>query len=217
MKADPSQLYPLSDPNGIIGEWSFVYFKEYRSLADKNPPPPKFDMIVLGKPDSARLVSHIYDMDATGRYKISGDSISFFLDFPENQNPIPYNFRCSLANHGKAMILEADGIEMVYFRSNRMLKNNIFGKLSTENKDTKKYMVLKKDGSCSFEPGKISGFYRLWPSRHGNTITVSFHEPGFGYSISMWKYEQKGKNWILTEIDKNGKLLAPGTVWKKEQ
>jgi len=54
VKADPSQLYPLSDPNGIIGEWSFVYFKEYRSLADKNPPPPKFDMIVLGKPDSAR-------------------------------------------------------------------------------------------------------------------------------------------------------------------
>ncbi|MBC2716616.1 MAG: hypothetical protein HF978_15030 [Desulfobacteraceae bacterium] len=217
VKSDQSLLYSLSDSDEVIGSWSFVYFKEYRSLAEKNPPPPKYDILEFGKPDSIRLISNIYDTDTAGRYSVSGDTISLHLDSLNSENPMIHNLRCSLANKGKAMILEADGIEMVYFRSYRMLKNDISGKWVTENKDEKKGMVLKIDGSCTIEPGVVSGYYRLWPSRHGSTITASLRDPGFGYIIFMWKYEIKGKNLILTEIDKNGQLIEPAVAWKKEQ
>ncbi len=209
-------VYPLSGPDDIIGSWSFVYFKKYRSLAGKNPPPPKFDLIEFGKPDVIRLISKIYGTDSTGKYKVSGDVISFSLDLPGNENSMAYNFRCSLANTGKAMILESGGIEIVYFRSYRMLEKDIAGKWISENKGTKKYMVLKMDGSCEIDSGKATGYYRIWPSRHGNAITASLREPGFGYIISIWKYEKNGEKLILTAIDKNGKLTKPAIVWKKE-
>jgi len=224
VNSDRNLIYSLSNSEELFGSWSFVYYKAYQSLVGKNPPPPRFDMIELGKPDSLKLVSRIYETDVTGRYKVSGDVISFSLDMPETESSTIYSHKCSLANHGKAMILESDGIEMIYFRSYRMLKNDIAGQWASENKGKKKSMVLAIDGSCTIEPGKISGFYRRWPSRHGSTITAFLHDPEFGFFVSMWRYgwkyerknERKGGELVLTVIDKNGELQKPGIVWKQE-
>jgi hypothetical protein len=214
--SNQKELYPVMGIKEIIGQWSFVYFKKYQHIVGQLPSPPNFDVIEFIKPNVIKLTSTLNRKTFTGSFTVSAGWVSYVIQHPGQKEPLVQKAGCFLANEGKAMVFQSGETELVFFRSNRILKNNVAGKWLLEINGKKEIMRLGKNGAYAFDTSPVTGVYRLWPSRLGQAMTVFYQEPSHGIFMLIYLYDLKGKHLILTPIQNDQALTEKVAVWKRQ-
>jgi hypothetical protein len=213
---ESSELYPVSGAQEIIGKWSFVYFKKYLHLEGQLPAPPVFDDMEFTESDRVLLKSWAGDQELVGTYIVTFGLLHYQYQPLKAPHSIGRKVGCFLANQGKAMIIFDDQTELVYFRSNRIFENSISGSWRTEINGQEQIMILSKDGVYRIEPGAVTGNYRLWPSKLGDSMTAIYRDPTHGAFTAIFLYKLKNNTLTLTPVEEDQGNAEKAVIWRKQ-
>jgi hypothetical protein len=211
-----NELYPVSEAREITGQWTFVYYKKYFHIRGQLPPPPVFDVMEISVPDGIMLKSVMDRREFAGTYEVTFGLLHYRFQPPDAVRDMEQKVGCFLANKGKAMILMTDQVELVYFRSDRIIENVIAGEWCSEVNGQKQIMRLTREGAYGIESGAISGIYRLWPSRLGNAMTAIYKNPPHGAFTVVYLYETHDNIMTLTPVQGDKVLTEKAVIWKRQ-
>jgi hypothetical protein len=210
----------------IEGEWRFVYMNKPLLMFGKDfSPPPAFDSIDFQTNGTVRLVNSMSHHDFLGTYQVDGDKVKWTFTPPNITNSIEHELIVSWAEQGKALVLrpaeDDQGIpveaEWTYYRPERLFPvDPIVGKWITSSEGETTDMTFEQDGSFHMAGKKCWGYYRLWRSNHGNTLTTPIWIQGEGGFIINYLYMIESNTLTLTPLGHDGPHKQGITVWNKE-
>lgn len=202
------------NPSGIAGEWRFIYIQESPVAA-----PPRFDIVQFGDDNSVHLTDSLSGKTYHGNYTTKDGKTEIAFDVPEIEGRIKQEWTLTLQDMGSTMIINADGAQLAYQEVNRMSRDDLSGRWVNEQFGTKGIMTLGPDGSYIVEEGgnKIEGYYRLWRSGLGETMTLTYLVPERGAVTNLMLYNRRGDLLIMRPLTPHGPSETESFQWKLEE
>ena len=202
--------YPSA--KSLEGQWLFAHFVRGR-LSLGIPAPPQFDDIEFKGRDKIRIRSTLAGWDFSGKYTLSENDLAYEFQPPDVNEPVRHAVKCALVDGGDTLILNFDDAEMVYYRPGRFHPNAIAGEWKIEVEGDSEIMRLEPNGSYFLVESKITGYYRLYSSRYGSTMSAVIFIPEHGVYLTMFQYERQGEKLLLTPISDDGPVPDAVMTW----
>ena len=209
----------------IEGEWRFVYMNKPLMLMDYDvSPPPSFDAITFNTDGTVRLVNTLAQDDIVGTYTRSGNRVEWTFIPPNATDPVVHELVFSWTELGRALVLRpADGsegiptdLEWAYYRPERLLPaDELIGIWTTSSQGRSTDITFKEDGRFYFHGRETRGYYRLWRSNQGNTLTTPIFVQGRGRIIIQYLYRIEGDRLILTPTGHAGPDSEGVIAWQR--
>lgn len=188
------------DANSIEGTWYYADVrKAYIPVA-----PTKFDIMEFRKEGGIKLTATLEKRTFDGTYTLVGNDLTLSFQVPEKPSPVELKVKLDSTYDGRALITIIQGNEMVFYRSSTFLSEDITGNWVTQGEGQKQTMILGKDGSYLLKEANVFGYYRLWESKHGKTMTTVMYIQGEGGYTLFSLYERKTDRLILIPQSENG-------------
>ena len=209
----------------VHGEWLFVYTgtQLWISSGDYSPP-PSFDIIEFRTDGTVHLVNSMWEENFTGTYELIGNRIRWTFTPPNATEPVEHELVYTWSERGRTLTLrpaqaehgEPTDIEWTYYRPGRLAPaDEIVGRWSSTVENEEVHMTFEPDGRFLMDDGTYSGYYRLWLSRHGPTLTTPVWIPGAGGFIINQLYAIDADELVLTPIGQDGPIKDETMFWKR--
>jgi hypothetical protein len=216
---------PAPTAQDVRGEWRFVYAQKTLSMFGHDfIPPPSFDAIEFLDGGRIRLADSMRRREFAGDYTLVGNKLAWSFSPPDVKEPIKHQLDCSWTENGQALMLrlakdvdnESSQVEWVYYKSNRFLSNSaIAGKWVAKAGDGTADMTFEKDGRYYMDGRKVWGYYRLWQSRYGSTLTTPIWIQEEGAFVVLYLYHIDADSLTLTPLTPSGPEKKGRTVFKR--
>jgi hypothetical protein len=141
-----------------------------------------------------------------GTYTVQENRLTYTFHPPELQQPVTQELGFRLQDRGQALVLIHETTEYVYYHPERLAANLIYGEWVGSTSSSHEYLRLGKDGAFRLgdDDQAIQGYYRLWRSNYGDTMTADVFIPDHGCFMLLWRYARKGDELTLTPITSAG-------------
>jgi len=218
---------PPPTATDLSGEWRFAYAQKTLVMFGQDfTPPPSFDIIEFKDTGAVRLVNSLMRHEFTGNYTLDGNRLEWTFSPPDVKKPVEHRLECSWTENGRALVLRpsedgedsSTGTEWVFYKPRRFLPGDtITGKWVATVDGEKGDMTFERDGRYYMDGKKIWGYYRLWPSRYGNTLTTPIWIQGEGGFIVLYLYNLDGDKLTLTPLTPNGPEKKGKLMWSRSK
>jgi hypothetical protein len=195
------------DIEGIQGDWYFANV----SRAPIPVAPPTFDIMEFHQDGTLKLKSTLHKWSFDGMFTNAGQNITMSFHVPDKASPAELHLKVALAKDGESLFASNDDTKYVFYRKNKFLDSDVVGRWTCNEDGGKQTMLLGEDGSYSLIEGNVKGYYRLWQSQYGKTITAVFIVSDEGGFTVCQQYQRTGDNLVLTPIGPNG-LMKDGAI-----
>ncbi|WP_027360697.1 hypothetical protein [Desulforegula conservatrix] len=203
---------PKLNKDGVTGEWRFAYVQ--KTLM---PNPPAFDTIDFKKNGKVFLKNSLMNRSFNGNYTVTANRITWSFQPPDMKRPVEHELSYSWSEYGQALVLrlakgdngEPIESEFVYYKPDRFIStDDIIGTWEAKKDGNTINMSFYKDGSLHMDGQNIRGYYRLWKSNMGNTLTTTIWVENEGGLLVNYLYKLHNGKLMLAPASYNGTETA---------
>jgi hypothetical protein len=197
--------------NQLAGEWRFAYAAGAVPLGGASP--PSFDIVTFNRNGMVSLQNTLLNHQFVVPYQLAGNRLSWAFTPPDAKEPIQHVLLCGWTEHGDAMVLrpapEANpglSAEWVFFRADRFLPiETVTGRWQFRG-DRPAVINLDANGLYQIEDTGVWGYYRLWKSIYGTTLTTVMWVQEHGAYVVVQTCERKEEKLILATVGGDGPI-----------
>jgi hypothetical protein len=200
----------------IQGTWQFACVGKTHSRFGQMPP-PRFDLITFRAPNIVNLTSTLTRQEFSGTFELSGKHLSYEFLAPGIDHTITHELTIETADQGRTLLLTHDQTQMVYYRPSHFLPNDLAGEWTTGSGKQTETMRLGKNGSYQLVKSRTTGYYSLWASPYGKTMTTVFSMPQHGGFLMLWTCDLYGDDLTLTPISWTGPKTNEAVTWTRRK